>query len=231
MASQTVQANQGQERICPHCGISGFASLQSLSKHAGRCARSARLNPPERIKEARPTEPSRPATAASKEALATRPTPAVVVIGCPACESRIMSDGKALVKRSLRMAALERSEVELSNTKAEREKLREENKTLEAELEDSRKTPEQRLAERRDALEKEHAELCQRIEELGAEPERRGRRFFVLTPSEEEKVKDLEQECERLKQQLQELKDKHGQKKTETEKPEKKESDGFVIEV
>lgn len=202
MESETVVQNQAQERTCPHCGLSGFASMQSVSKHAARC--------PERIRESRVANADNFTRPAREQVSAAETSLAAAEIICPACASKITNDGRTLVKQSPKWAALQRAEVNLSNLEAEHEKLQEENNALEKKREEDRKTPEQKLGE-------ENEVLREKIRKLGGVPEERERRRFRFSERNDSKLENLEADNLRLKKQLQELETKDARKKAGTE--------------
>jgi len=159
-----------QNRTCPECGLSGFASLQGLSVHMRRVHGAASTPGPAERAEGNARETSTPATPA---ATAEREnSPGVKDINCPACESKVSSDGITVQKKSPRLIAFERAEVSYSNLEAQRDQLAEENKTL-------RKAgdPSEDQKAKTERLRAENRKLAKQIQELGEEPvtERRHR--------------------------------------------------------
>jgi len=188
-----------QTRTCPECGLSGFASLQGLSVHMRRVhGAAATPGPAERAEaNARDTStPAKPATTAEREN-----SPAVKDINCPACESKVSSDGITVLKKSPKLVAFERSEVGYSNLEAERDKLAEENKTLKK-AGDPSEDPKAKI----ERLRAENGKLAKQIQELGEDPVTETRKGMLF--AKKRKQTDLavvEEHGRKLAEQLKEI--------------------------
>lgn len=194
-----TEAPANQTRTCPECGLSGFASLQGLSVHRRRVHGNAVTPRPAERAEGNARETSTPAMpAASRESETPENSPAVKDINCPACESKISSDGITMQKKSPKLIAFERAEVEYSNLEAQRDQLAQENKTL-------KKVPEENEEPKAkiERLRAENEKLAKQIREWGEEPVTERRRKGPLFKRPE--LACVEEHGRKLAEQLKEI--------------------------
>ena len=204
-----TETSATQSRTCPECGLSGFASLQGLSVHRRRVhgggaavmARSARAA------EANARETS---TAAERE---NSPENSVEDINCPACKSRVSSDGITVLKKSPNLIAFEEAEIGYSNLEArfldlfgeywllqhaELHRLERELKALKKANAES-EGPKERI----ERLRAENEKFAKQIRELGEEPAAETRRKGMLHRRPE--LYCLEEYGRKLGEQLKEI--------------------------
>ena len=191
MPTETAQTPASQTRTCPECGLSGFASLQGLSVHMRRVHGAVVMPRPAERAEANAREVSTPPARAERED-SPENSPAVKEIHCPACESKVSSDGITVLKKSPNLVAFEEAEIGYSDLEAERDQLAERCARLqEAEIdrlvEEINKLGEAR-SDNEDPLAKikrrraENEKLAKQIRELGEEPVTQRRLRGMPTP-------------------------------------------------
>jgi len=173
MPAETAQAPASQPRTCPQCGLSGFASLQGLSVHTRRVHGDAVM--------------PRHAERAEVNAEETLTAPAgVKEINCPACESRVSSDGITVFKKSRNLVAFEEAEIGYSNLEPAVFELQKsvwllqhaEQHRLERELQAVKKVPDESEEPKAniERLRAENQKLAKQIQELSEEPVSEGER-------------------------------------------------------
>jgi len=188
-----------QNRTCPECGLSGFASLQGLSVHMRRVHGAAATPGPAERTEANAREtstPAKPATTAEREN-----SPAVKDINCPACESMISNDGITVHKKSPKLIAFERAEVSYSNLEAQRDQLAEENKTLK-----KAGDPSEEPKAKSERLLAENEKLAKQIRELGEDPVTQTRKGMLFGKKRmQTDLAAVEEHGRKLAEQLKEI--------------------------
>jgi len=191
-----------QTRTCPECGLSGFASLQGLSVHRRRVHGAVVMPRPAERAEANAREASTPPAVPVRAEREDSPdnSPAVKDINCPACESKVSSDGITVLKKSPTLLAFERAEVGYSNLEAERDQLAEENKTLKKVPTESEE-PKAKI----ERLRAENEKLAKQIRELGEDPVTPTRKGMLFGKRKQTDLALVEEHGRKLAEQLKEI--------------------------
>ncbi|HVA16236.1 MAG TPA: hypothetical protein VMV59_00845 [Candidatus Dormibacteraeota bacterium] len=214
MPTETAQTPASQTRTCPQCGLSGFASLQGLSVHMRRVHSAAVTpRPPERA-EANDRGVSTPPARAEREN-SPENSPAVKEIHCPACESKVSSDGITVLKKSPNLIAFEEAEIDYSNLEADFLQLSNETwlllhaeqHRLERELKAVKKANAESEGPKANVkrLRAENEKLAKQIQELGEDPVTQTRKGILFAKKRKTDLAVVEEHGRKLAEQLKEI--------------------------